>query len=65
MRMFYSHDYVLTTLSNVGNDLRAITLPIHQSAFLSSIDSGTNLSRLFEQYQLRYKPSKNVPRTTP
>ncbi|EUC28678.1 hypothetical protein COCCADRAFT_40829 [Bipolaris zeicola 26-R-13] len=27
-------------------------------------DSGTNLSRLVEQYHLRYKPSKNVPRTT-
>ena len=29
------------------------------------VESGTNLSRLLEQLQLRYKPSKNVPRTTP
>jgi hypothetical protein len=47
-------------------DVRATTslVLVRTSPFPSFVESGTNLSRLFEQLQLRYKPSKNVPRTT-
>jgi hypothetical protein len=65
MRMFYGLRLCAYVVFYVRNELRAITSPVQQSASLSLIEPGTNLSRLFEQSQLRYKPSKNVPRKTP